>query len=105
MKRILKLTKPFSTATELLPPGEYRIPGDVSLTEAKCAKRAGCGTIAEVRRQDVTFRKSGAPENKLAATPATKSADDNEAMGRPTRGGGRNRTEPNTEGSRSRSRA
>jgi len=71
--KTLKLAKPWRAPKSILPPGEYRIPGDVSLAHAKCARSDGCGEIVEAAgfrtKRGRPSRKSAAPENK-AGEPA-----------------------------------
>jgi hypothetical protein len=89
--KTLRITKPWPTAKGFTQPGEYRIPADVSLAHAKCAKADGYGEIVEAasfRKRGRPPRKSAAPENK-----AGKPAPENKAEVEPMRSGSQ-RAEP-----------
>jgi len=89
----LKITKAWPSGNGLMQPGEYRIPGDVSLSHAKCAQADGCGEIVEAgnfRKRGRPPKKQAAPENKLGDPASGNKAD----LGGADGGGGGERAEP-----------
>ena len=70
MSKSLKLTTNWQAKSGLMQPGEYRIPGEISLAFAKCAVADGAGEIVEAPsfrqrgRPKGSGRKGAAPENK-----------------------------------------
>lgn len=82
--KTLRITKPWPTAKGFTPPGEYRIPADVSLAHAKCARADGYGEIVEAasfRKRGRPPRKTAAPENKVGR-PAPENKSEVDAMRR-----------------------
>jgi hypothetical protein len=65
--KTLKLSKPWPSGKGLMQPGDYRIPADINLTLARCARADGAGEIVEAasfRKPAKPSRKAPAPENK-----------------------------------------
>lgn len=66
----LVIRAPWPGPRGMIPPGEYAIPGQISMTHAKCARADGKGEILREAATDGTapFRappiKGPAPENK-----------------------------------------
>jgi hypothetical protein len=73
--KTLKLNKPWSVSKQILQPGDYCIPADISMTHAKCAQADGAGEIVETASFPAPSRKGPAPENK-AMEPAPENKAD-----------------------------
>lgn len=96
MKKKLVLTKPYPGLRSIMQPGEYLIPEDISLGDAKAARGDGAGTIelvdAELAEGSANAGRmfsaeGGAPEHK-EQRPAPPSIDP-PANPRPSAGGRR----------------